>query len=264
MMMITENDNKKPLILISNDDGYQADGIRTLMAVAREFGDVVVAAPMQQQSGKGSAITITSPLRAVEVKNEPGMRVFLISGTPADCVKLALDQLLDGRHPDLVLAGINHGYNVGVSTLYSGTMGATFEGLVHHVPSVAFSYGDYRTPHTDFGVCVHFVRDIIARVLQQGLPNGICLNVNIPYDKGPIQGVKITTTSMGLWTNEFERRTDPHGVEYYWMAGYYENETPDDDTTDIYWIDRGWVSVTPCKVDQTARGVMGEIADLLT
>ncbi|MBO4814680.1 MAG: 5'/3'-nucleotidase SurE [Muribaculaceae bacterium] len=256
-------ENSKPLILISNDDGYNAGGIRTLIAVAREFGDVVVAAPMKQQSGKASAITITTPLRAKRVKQEEGLTVFLIDGTPADCVKLALDQLLEGRHPDLVLAGINHGYNVGVSTLYSGTMGATFEGLVHHVPSVAFSYGSY-DPDADFTVCVPYVRSIIGRVLEQGLPKGTCLNVNIPHDKGELKGVKVTTTSLGLWRNEFERRTDPHGADYYWMAGYYEHENPDDETTDLYWIDRGWVSVTPCKVDQTARGVMGEIADLLT
>ena len=134
-------DNKnRPLILISNDDGYDYDGMKALISVARDFGDLVVVAPLQHQSGMGSAVTISRPLRAYKQSEEPGMTVWLVDGTPTDCVKMALDQLLDGRTPDLLLSGINHGLNTGVNTVYSGTMGAVFEGTAHQVTSVAFSY----------------------------------------------------------------------------------------------------------------------------
>ncbi len=257
------NKNKKPLILVSNDDGYNFNGIKTLTAVAREFGEVMVVAPMQHQSGKGSAITVSTPLRAIPVKSDEDMKMYLVNGTPTDCAKLALDQLLEGRTPDLMLSGINHGLNTGVSTIYSGTMGVAFEGCVHGVPSVAFSYDDYSF-NADMNPCIPIVRHVISRVLTQGLPPDICLNVNIPRIVESLKGIKVTTTCMGRWINEFERRTDPHGVDYYWLMGEYERHSPNDDSTDLYWIDRGWATATPCKIDQTDRDAMHQISLLLS
>ena len=233
---------KRPLILVGNDDSYSFNGIKMLIKVAREFGDVVVSAPLVHQSGKGGGITITEPLRATLKVDEPGLKVWLVNGTPADCCKLALDQLLDGRVPDLVVAGINHGLNVGVALLNSGTIGYTMEGCVHGIESVAFSYGNY-SYDADMAQCEPVVRDVIARVLRTGLPKGVCLNVNMPYGTGPFKGYKVTTTCMGRWVHEFERRTDPHGHDYYLKQGY--------------------VTVTPCHVDQTDREAMSQISDLL-
>ena len=253
---------KRPLILVGNDDGYSFNGIHTLIDVAREFGDVVVSAPTEFHSGKGSAITITVPLRATLHVEEPGLKVWLVNGTPADCCKLALDQLLDGRVPDLVLSGINHGANLGVASLNSGTMGVIFEGCVHGIESVAFSYGNY-SYDADMSACVPVLRNVIARVLDHGLPRGVCLNVNIPYDKGPLKGYKVTSTCMGRWVHEFERRTDPHGHDYYWMTGDYAPHYPADEDTDLYNFNRGWVTVTPCHVDQTDHEAMPAIERLL-
>ena len=246
-------EKKKPLILISNDDGYDYDGIQALIAIAREMGDVAVVAPQQHQSGMGSAITIARPLRVYKTVDTP-------DGTPTDCVKMALDQLLTDRRPDLLLSGINHGLNTGVNTVYSGTMGAVFEGAAHHVTSVAFSYGRYET-HVDFTPTLPWVRQIIKRVLQRGLPSDVCLNVNMPA--GDIHGIKVTTAGMGCWRDEYEHRVDPFGRDYYWMTGRYEMDRPDDPTTDLYNLERGWIAVTPCRVDQTAHDQLRAIDTLL-
>lgn len=254
-------EKKRPLILISNDDGYDYDGMQALISVARDFGDLVVVAPLHHQSGMGSAITIYRPLRAHKRSEEPGLTVWQVDGTPTDCVKMALDQLLDGRTPDLLLSGINHGLNTGVNTVYSGTMGAVFEGAAHHVNSVAFSYARYETK-VDFTPTLPWVRQIIARVLERGLPDEVCLNVNMPScDK--IQGVKVTRAGMGCWREEYEHRVDPFGHDYYWTTGRYVMDHPDDPTTDIYNLERGWIAATPCRVDQTAHDQLAAIHTLL-
>lgn len=256
------NNGARPLILIGNDDGYNATGIKDLVTIARKFGDVVVASPLNHQSGKSCAITMDIPLRVKKITAEEGLTVYAISGTPSDCLKLALDQLLDGRVPDLVLSGINHGYNTGISTIYSGTMGVAFEGLVHHIPSVAFSYGSYKS-EVDLSDCLPFVEKIIARVLEKGLPRDICLNVNFPECEGGIKGLKVTTTDIGLWVGEFEKRTDPFGNDYYWMTGTYEQDDPNDHDTDIHWINQGYATVTPVRVDQTAHDRIAAITKLI-
>ncbi len=253
-------ENKRPLILISNDDGIDFAGIQCLIKVACKHGDVVVVAPMHHQSGKSSAITILTPLRAFKMKDEPGLTMWRVAGTPVDCIKLAFNNLLDGRRPDLVLSGINHGYNKGVSTLYSGTMGVAFEALVHHTPSVAFSI-ETLTMNPDFSHCLPLIDDIITRVLAQGLPAGVCLNVNFPM--GEIKGVKATTTAMGNWSKEYDHRVDPFGMDYYWLQGEYVPDDPDDHTTDDYWTSQGYASVTPCRVDQTDHAALSAIEDLL-
>ncbi len=257
-------DNKKPLILISNDDGYHYNGIRSLIQVAQRYGDVFVAAPAVHQSGKSSAITLDAPVRAHLVERREGFTAYEINGTPADCVKLAISQLMRDRQPDLVLAGINHGYNMGISSLYSGTMACVYEGILHGVPSVAFSYGVF-TRDADTDVCIPLVEQVLPRVIEGGLPQGVCLNVNIPpiTAEQPLKGLKVTISDLGRWVNEWEKREHPMGGDYYWMTGDYEMQDDNDDRTDMYWLRRGYATVTPCHIDQTDYQSLGQIADLL-
>ena len=257
-------DNKKPLILISNDDGYHYNGIRSLIQVAQRYGDVFVAAPAVHQSGKSSAITLDAPVRAHLVERREGFTAYEINGTPADCVKLAISQLMRDRQPDLVLAGINHGYNMGISSLYSGTMACVYEGIMHGVPSVAFSYGVF-TRDADTDVCIQLVEQVLPRVIEGGLPQGVCLNVNIPpiTAEQPLKGLKVTISDLGRWVNEWEKREHPMGGDYYWMTGDYEMQDDNDDRTDMCWLRRGYATVTPCHIDQTDHQSLGQIADLL-
>ena len=247
---------ERPLILISNDDGLDYPGIQTLITIACEFGDVVVAAPLEHQSGKSSAITILTPLRAYKVKEHPGLTVWQVSGTPTDCMKLALDQLLKGRRPDLVLSGINHGYNAGISTIYSGTVGVVLEAVLRHLPAVAFSHGAI-VRDIDFTPCEPHIRRIIAQALNHlDALHDVCLNVNFPREGSAFNGVKVTTTALGHWEGEYDHRVDPHGLDYYWLQGRYVSDDPDDHNTDLYWLERGWVAVTPIQVDQTAHSAL--------
>lgn len=252
----------RPLILVSNDDGLNFPGIKVLTQVAREFGDVVVVAPTLHQSAKASSITIAEPLRAVKKKVEPGLTVYTVNGTPADCAKLGLGKLLEGRKVDLVLSGVNHGHNLGNSVLYSGTIGVVLEGVMAGIKSVAFSYNDYRRD-CDFSPCVPFIRRVIDMVLKNDLPKDVCLNVNIPKVEGPIEGIKVTTTSLGVWTNTWDHRKDPRGEDYYWMLGEYEERDPEDARTDMYWNRRGYVTVTPVHIDQTDFEAIAPLAQLL-
>lgn len=251
----------RPLILISNDDGYNFPGIKTLTQVAREFGDVVVVAPMLHQSAKASSITIAEPLRAIKKHEEPGLTVYTVNGTPADCAKLALGQLLEGRKVDLVLSGINHGHNLGYSSLYSGTIGVVLEGVMAGIKSVAFSYNDYRFD-CDFTPCEPLLRNIISAVLKNDLPRDVCLNVNIPK-VDVIKGIKVTSTAAGVWTNTWDHRLDPRGMDYYWMLGEYEERDVNDPCTDMYWDRQGFVTVTPMHIDQTDFAAIPALARLL-
>lgn len=255
--------NKRPLILISNDDGYNYNGIKSLIKVAMRYGDVFVAAPAHHQSGKSSAITLDAPVRAHLLEEREGYTAYEIMGTPADCVKLAISQLMPGRGPDLVLAGINHGYNMGISSLYSGTMACAYEGIMHGVPAVAFSYGVF-TRDADTDVCVPLVEQVLQRVLEGGLPQGVCLNVNIPpVTADGLKPLKVTVSDLGRWVNEWEQRSHPMGGDYYWMTGNYEMLDDNDDRTDMYWLHRGHPTVTPCHIDQTDHASLGQISTLL-
>ena len=180
-------------------------------------------------------------------------------GTPTDCVKLALNQLLQGRTPDLVLSGINHGYNYGSCTLYSGTMGVVYEAAVHGLPAVAFSAKPF-APDSDFSFCEPWMEQIIAKVLANGLPTGVCLNVNIPENAS---GMQVVRTAMGKWEKEYEHRIDPFGVDYYWVSGEYRLNEPDDPNTDVNVVHAGKVAVTPCRVDPTAHSLLDQISALL-
>ena len=236
-------DNKKPLILVSNDDGYNYNGIQSLIKVARTLGDVFVVAPAVHQSGKSSAITFVNPVHTTCIAREEGYTAYLATGTPADCVKLALSQLMADHMPDIVLAGINHGYNSGLNTLYSGTMAYSSD--------------------ADTSVCEPIVKHVTERVLKGGLPKDVCLNVNIPKMDGPFNGMKVTTGDMGRWINEWEHRVDPRGRDYYWLTGDFEIADKEEGLTDYYWLQRGYVTVTPTHVDQTDHASMAAISDLL-
>lgn len=253
----------RPLILISNDDGLDFPGIQTLIGIARRKGDVVVVAPLHHQSGKSSAITIVTPLRAYKVVDEPGYTVWKVDGTPTDCMKLALDTLLAGRRPQLVLSGINHGYNAGVSTMYSGTVGVVLEAAARHIPAIAFSSGSIKRD-IDFSPCTALIESIIEHALSNlDALRSVCLNVNIPADRMHLAGVKVTGTAAGHWEREYDHRVDPHGNDYYWLQGDYVSDDPDDDTTDIYWLEKGWVTVTPLRPNLTAHDAIALTLHLL-
>lgn len=239
----------RPLIFIGNDDGFRSGGLAALIEVASRYGDVVAVAPYEHQSGKASAITVDTPLRVHRIKADLHTVVYSVNGTPVDCAKLALNRLLP-RKPDLLLSGINHGYNSGNSVIYSGTMGVVFEGTFRGVPSVGLSYGDYM-PDADFTPCLPIVEQVIEEALAGGIAPGVCLNVNIPKcDK--VKGVKRVRSARGYWKEEFEERTDPHGRTYYWLTGSYHNQEPDDPETDLYWLDRDYATIVPCRPDLTA------------
>ena len=253
---------KKPLILVSNDDGFRAPGVHRLAALLQEYGDVVAVCPNSPQSGKSIAITVNEPLRITPVEEyrdrEPGVEWYHVNGTPADCVKLAMYTVLHDRRPALICTGINHGSHASVHVMYSGTMGAAFEGCAFGVPSVGFSLCDH-SADADFGPMLPYVRRVVERVLAKGLPEGICLNVNAPV--GKLAGIRVTSGCLGHWSDEFREYVDPHGRPYYWLTGRFINEEPDNPDTDDALLARGYVTVVPCSLDRTATGQIDFLKD---
>ncbi len=247
--------SEERLILVANDDGVNAKGLLSLVDVAAKFGHVVVAAPAEAMSGMSHAITIKTPLRAKKVYTGDGIDIFSCYGTPVDCVKLALNQLLP-RRPDLLLAGINHGSNSSSSIVYSGTMAVAMEGCINQIPSAGFSLLDY-DPDADFSVASKIAFKVISNIIEKGLPDGVCLNINIPsVSMGELKGVKICRQTKGMWKEEFVKRIDPHNGEYYWLTGTYFNQEEDSDDTDEYALKKGFVSIVPIQVDLTAYGAL--------
>ncbi|MFI3240227.1 MAG: 5'/3'-nucleotidase SurE [Bacteroidales bacterium] len=246
----------KALILISNDDGVSARGIAHLVDIAREFGDVVVVAPDSAQSGKSSAITVETPLRVKQLPAAVGVTIYAVNGTPVDCVKIAMHTLLE-RKPDLVLSGINHGSNSGNSMIYSGTMGVAFEGAINAIPSIGFSLTNH-SPNADFSGTTEIIREIISKVMDKGISEGYCLNVNIPETK-QLNGYKVVRAARGRWIEEYQKGTDPHGRDYYWLTGSYMDLEPNSDETDHYWLARDYATIVPCKVDQSAAELIEEV-----
>lgn len=244
--------NEKPLILVTNDDGITAPGIRTLIQVMNEIGEVVVVAPDSPQSGMGHAITINSTLYSESVKTDDGkQKEFTCSGTPADCVKLAVNEIMD-RKPDLCVSGINHGSNSSINVIYSGTMSAAIEAGIEGVPAIGFSLLDYKWD-ADFEHTKTHVKKIALNVLENGLPDGVILNVNIPKLKnGAIKGVKICRQARAYWAEEFDKRTNPMGRDYYWLTGKFVNEDHGEDT-DEWALANQYVSVVPVQFDLTAH-----------
>ncbi|MBR6182517.1 MAG: 5'/3'-nucleotidase SurE [Prevotella sp.] len=247
---------KKPLILISNDDGYRAKGINCLVDMVRDLGDVLVCAPEGARSGNATAFSAVSPLRLVLRTEEEGLEVWSCNGTPVDCVKLALNQFCNERLPDIVIGGINHGDNASVNTHYSGTMGVAMEGCMKYLPSVAFSLCDFHED-ADFSPLRPLVRLITRRVIEEGLPKGVCLNVNFP--KEPFKGVRVCRMAHGTWYEECVKERHPRGYDYFWMVGKYRNDEPEAEDTDNWALTHGYVAITPTRMDVTHYEMMRQM-----
>ncbi|MGK7397002.1 MAG: 5'/3'-nucleotidase SurE [Candidatus Cyclobacteriaceae bacterium M3_2C_046] len=255
--------DKKPLILVSNDDGITSEGIRILVELMQEIGEVVVVAPDSPQSGMGHAITVGNALRLAETdifKIFSGVKAFQCSGTPADCIKISKRFALEGRKPDLVVSGINHGANSSISVLYSGTMSAAIEAAIEGMPAIGFSLCDY-SQDADFSHVQKFVNDITRQVLETGLPKGVALNVNFPArQEQPIKGIKICRQARAKWEEDFDRRVDPNGRPYYWLTGNFINFDKGEDN-DEWAIANNYVSVVPCQFDLTAHHAISILND---
>jgi len=245
-----------PNILVVNDDGVDAPGIRTLMEAVKDLGRVVVVAPDGPQSGMGHAITINKPLRLDRVFIYPDVEMYKSSGTPVDCVKLAVNKIFKGKKPDLCVSGINHGLNQSINVIYSGTMSAAMEGAIESIPSIGFSYDDF-TYDADFSACVPFVKAIAKQVLDHGLPQGTLLNVNFPKTE-KIKGVKICRQANAKWAEEFDERKDPHKRNYYWLTGVFQLNDKGEDT-DVWALENDYASVVPVQFDLTAHHVIPQL-----
>ncbi len=249
--------SKRPTILVTNDDGITAPGIQALVEVMKEIGEVVVVAPDSPQSGMGHAITINHPLRLDKVEYHGEVLGYQSSGTPVDCVKLAIDKILH-RKPDLLVSGINHGSNSSINVIYSGTMSAAMEGGIEGIPSIGFSLGHY-SMDADFGPSKKYVKEISEMVLKHGLPDDTLLNVNIPYlKKGEIKGIKVCRQAIAKWQEEFDERMDPNRRKYYWLTGKFENFDNGEDT-DEWALANGYVSVVPVQFDFTAHHAISHL-----
>ena len=242
----------RPLILVSNDDGITASGIRHLVNVMAKLGDVVVVAPDGPQSGMGHAVTIGNTLRLNEVDIFPNAKAYECSGTPADCVKIAKHFVLKERKPDLVVSGINHGSNTSISVLYSGTMSAAIEGALEGMSSIGFSLCDYASD-ADFSHILEYVEKIAIQALEKGVPRGVALNVNFPPRQNEkIKGIKVCRQANAKWEEEFDQRFDPNGRRYFWMAGNFVNFDKGEDN-DEWAIANNYISIVPVKYDLTAN-----------
>ena len=245
----------RPLILISNDDGVNAKGIQELIDSLRGIADLFVMAPDGPRSGKSCAMTSECPVRYSLVSKDDEVTVCQCTGTPVDCIKLALEIM--PKRPDLVIGGINHGDNSSVNVHYSGTMGVVIEGCLKGIPSIGFSLCDHAAD-ADFQPMLPFVRRIVVETLEKGLPRGVCLNVNAPSAKS-YQGVRVCRQAKGDWSNEWECCQHPRGGEYYWLTGRYDTEEPQSEDTDYWALKHGFIAITPIQVDMTAYAVMDEL-----
>ena len=242
----------KPLILVANDDGISSHGIRFLVEIMQEIGNVVVVAPSGPQSGMGHAITIGNTLRLDQTDIFGETLAFECSGTPADCVKLAKYVVLKDKKPDLVVSGVNHGSNSSISVLYSGTMSAAIEAAIEGMPAIGFSLCDY-SPNADMSHCREEVKTIALQVLKTKLPAGVALNVNIPAkSKQKLKGIKVCRQARAKWQELFEERKDPHGRRYFWMNGSFNNLDKGEDT-DEWALSNNFISVVPVMYDMTAH-----------
>lgn len=252
-----------PLILICNDDGIAAPGIHVLAGLAQHLGDVYIVAPATPQSGMSSAMSVNTPLRIRGHENtdyNDNVRIFSVTGTPVDCVKLAMHHILP-RRPDLMLCGINHGSNAGNNLIYSGTMGAVMEACMIGIPAVGYSLM-HHSMKADFSQAEPLIEKITRAVLAKGLPAGICLNVNFPANV-EIGGFKVVRSAKSHWSEEYREYIDPSGKPFYWLTGEQINDEPDAADTDLYWLDRSYASVVPVAPDQTSVPAIAEVSSII-
>jgi 5'-nucleotidase len=239
----------RPLILITNDDGINARGINELAACLRDLGDIVVFAPDGPRSGMSGAITCLIPLSCSLLEESEGMKVYSCTGTPVDCVKLAVNEIIGRRKPDLLVSGINHGGNMSVCVHYSGTLGAAMEGCVLDIPSIGISLADY-TDGSGFGECCRLGRQLALCVLKEGLPRGTYLNLNVP-NLPQVKGIRVCRQSEGRFINEYMRMETPAGRPVYWLTGSLQNHPPLHHDSDTMALHTGYASLVPCKTDLT-------------
>ena len=249
---------KKPLILVTNDDGITAPGIRALISVMNELGDVVVVAPDSPQSAMGHAITINSTLHCDSIKIDDGPQIeYSCSGTPADCIKMGVNEILK-RKPDICVSGINHGSNSSINVIYSGTMSAALEASIEGIPAIGFSLLDYRW-NADFNAIKSFIKKITLTAIKEGIPKGNALNVNFPkLKKSDIKGIKICRQAKAHWIEKFDKRKSPQGKEYYWLTGEFINQDEGEDS-DEWALKYGYISVVPVKFDMTDHSNIKEL-----
>jgi 5'-nucleotidase len=251
---------KKPLILVTNDDGITSKGIRTLVELMLQLGEVLVVAPNSPQSGMGHAITMGEPLRLYPTDIFENVDEYECSGTPVDCVKLAKHYVLGDREVDLVVSGINHGSNSSISVLYSGTMSAAIEAAIEGIPAIGFSLGDF-DEQADFSHGHESILKIAKAALANEFPKGTALNVNIPKkSEEPLKGIKICKQANAKWQESFDYRKDPTGRGYFWMVGEFVNYDASEDS-DEWALRNNYVSVVPCQFDLTSYSVMKELND---
>lgn len=243
----------KPLILVSNDDGITSKGILTLVNAMKQLGDVIVVAPDGPQSGMGHAITVGETLRLEENFIFEGVKAFECSGTPADCVKIARHFVFkNGRQPDVIVSGVNHGSNTSISVLYSGTMSAAIEGAIEGTPAIGFSLCDF-SYDADFSHIEEYLIKITKQVLDKGMPKGIALNVNFPPKRNEkIKGIRVCRQANAKWVEDFDMRYDPNGRRYFWMIGNFVNFDKGEDN-DEWAIANNYISVVPCQFDLTGH-----------
>ena len=241
---------KEPVILVTNDDGINAPGIRALVEAVKGLGKIVVVAPDKPQSGMGHAITIGQLLRLQKSNTFDGIEAYSCSGTPVDCVKIAVDKILH-RKPDLCVSGINHGANHSINVIYSGTMSAALEASIESIPSIGFSLLDLSID-ADFSAARKYARIIVQQLLKgKSLDKHLCLNVNIPaVEEKLIKGIKICRQAYAKYEEEFDERKDPHGKKYYWLTGEFVNFDKGKDT-DVWALKNNFVSVVPVQFDLT-------------
>ena len=243
---------QRPLILVTNDDGIFAKGIKELVKAIHPLGEVVVVAPDKPQSGKSHAVTLDAPLWYMVSKFDDADRAYKCTGTPSDCIKIALYRIMD-RKPDLILSGINHGSNSSINILYSGTMGAAMEGAIHRIPSIGFSLLSFNSD-ADFAAAAKYAAEITAKTIQNlGSLPFVCLNVNIPnLVESEIKGVRVVRQGRGEWIEDFVKNYHPSNKRpYYWLTGEYHDLEPESTDTDTCMLDNGYITVQPVTVDST-------------
>ena len=247
---------KKPLILISNDDGVDAEGIVKLAEVMRDLGDIVVFAPDGARSGMSCALTSTQPVKCELLLCDNGLAVYSCTGTPVDCVKLAMSEVLYQK-PDLLVSGINHGGNQALAVHYSGTLGAAFEGCVFGVPSFGISLYGYNSG-SDFSESCRIGRILAEKILKNGLPQGVYLNLNIP-NVPKVKGIAIGRQTEGKWVREYNREKSADGEILYWLTGDFEVSGSGYTDNDVMLLSSGYASIVPCKLDVTDYAFMEEL-----
>jgi 5'-nucleotidase len=253
-----ENLENRPFILVVNDDGITAPGIRSLIEFVKPYGEIMVVAPDQSMSGMGHAVTINSTLKLNEYAGNAGVKEFACTGTPVDCVKFA-SKLIGDRKFDLLVSGINHGPNSSINVIYSGTMSAAMEGTIEGIPSIGFSLDDHALD-ANFAHCKWVVQKLVEQVLESKDPN-ICLNVNIPnVPEDEMQGIKFCRQAKAMWREDFEERKSPQGQKYYWLTGEFIALEEGEDT-DIWALKNNYVSVVPVQSDLTNYTMLDKLKE---